>query len=205
MTRLVHRLLALWATAMLLSGCAVPRLIDSEVESYPGSTPAVAGASYRFERLPSQQAFAERQAQLEALAQAALGHVGLVRNDAQAQYSVQVTVQIAQMPSPHAPLPFTPRQIRRPPMVAADGSHFFSPLLLLPEPAWFSHTVRFLMRDTSTAQVAYESTARFDGPWGDSGKLLPVIMDAALSNYPNPPPGVRKVIIELPADGPGAR
>ena len=200
MTRLVHRLLALWATAMLLSGCAVPRLIDSEVESYPGSTPAVAGASYRFERLPSQQAFAERQAQLEALAQAALGHVGLVRNDAQAQYSVQVTVQIAQIPSP-----YLPRQIRRPPMVAADGSHFFSPLLLLPEPAWFRHTVRFLMRDTNTAQVAYESTARFDGPWGDSGKLLPVIMDAALSNYPNPPPGVRKVIIELPADGPGAR
>jgi hypothetical protein len=32
----------------------------------------------------------------------------------------------------------------------------------------------------------------------DSGNLLPVILDAALSGYPAPPLGVRRVVIELP-------
>ena len=198
--RLTRLLIALLIAPLLLAGCAMPRMIDSDVESFAGTPPAVAGASYRFERLPSQQAFAGHQTQIEALAQAALGHAGLVRNDVQARYSVQVDVQVAQMPSP-----YTPRYTRRSPIVGADGAFYFPPPLLLLEPAWFSHTVHFLMRDTATALVAYETSARFDGPWGDSGNLLPIVMDAALSNYPNPPNGLRKVIIELPAAGPGAR
>jgi hypothetical protein len=200
MKRLVQLWVGVLATVLLLSGCALPRVIDSDVESYPGSAPAVAGASYRFDRLPSQQAYAARQAQIEALAQTALGHAGLVRNDQQARYSVQVDVQVSPMQSP-----YPARPIHRRPIVTADGSVFFPPSLPVVEPAWFSHSVHFLMRETSTAQVAYETTARFDGPWSDSSNLLPVVMDAALSNYPNPPPGLRKVIIELPAAGSGAR
>ena len=194
-------LIALLFAPLLLTACALPRMIDSDVESFAGNPPAVAGASYRFERLPSQQALAEHQTQTEALAEVALGHAGLVRSDTMPRYSVQVTVQVAQMPSP-----YMPRVIRRPPLMATDGTLFFpQPLLLLQEPNWFSHTVRFLLRDATTAQVAYETSARFDGPWGDSGNLLPIVMDAALSDYPNPPLGLRKVIIELPAPGPSTR
>jgi hypothetical protein len=39
----------------------------------------------------------------------------------------------------------------------------------------------------------------FEGPWSDSANLLPVLLEAALRDFPNPPAGVRKVTIELPA------
>jgi hypothetical protein len=62
---------------------------------------------------------------------------------------------------------------------------------------WYRHAVRLLLRDTTTAQVVYETTASFDGPWADSVHLLPAVLDAALQDYPHPPLGPRKVVIEL--------
>jgi hypothetical protein len=55
-----------------------------------------------------------------------------------------------------------------------------------------------LLRDVTSGQVAYETSASFDGPWNDTGNLLPVLLDAALQGYPHPPSGPRKVVIELP-------
>jgi hypothetical protein len=189
-----------WLTAIVasvvLGGCALPRMIDSEVQSFAGTPAAVAGATYRFERLPSQQAQGAAHERVEALADVALGRVGLVRNDAHARYSVQVEVAIVQ---------FQPAPRRQPhfggPYIAADGTLFYSAPMLLLEPSWYSHTVHLLMRDTGTAQVVFESTANFDGPWSDSANLLPAILEAALQGYPNPPQGLRKVVIELPPKG----
>lgn len=190
------RWLAAMVASVLLGGCALPRMIDSEVESFVGTPMAIQGASYRFERLPSQQAHSTAQDQIEALAQDALGRAGLVRNDAQARYSVQVEVNVVQF----QPAPRRPRHFGGP-YVAANGALFYPTPMLVLESPWYSHTVRLLMRDTSTAQVAFESTASFDGPWSDSANLLPVILEAALQGYPNPPPGPRKVVIELPPKG----
>ena len=39
---------------LVLGGCATTRVIDSEVRSFAGSTPPTQPASYRFERLLSQ-------------------------------------------------------------------------------------------------------------------------------------------------------
>lgn len=180
--------------ALLLGGCSLPRMIDSEVQSFVGTPAAVAGAQYRFERLPSQQAQGgTAQHQIEALAEAALSRAGLVRDDAQARYSVQIAVKVLQ---------FQPEPRRKPhfggPFVAADGMLYYPAPLLVLEPPWYSHTVHFLLRDIASAQIAYETTARFDGPWSDTANLLPAIMDAALRDYPNPPQGLHTVVIELP-------
>lgn len=192
--------LAAGIAALLLGGCALPRMIDSEVESFVGTPAAVTGAAYRFERLPSQQAQGATQDQTEALAEAALGRAGLVRDDAHARYSVQVEVKVLQ---------FQPAPRRQPhvggPFVTANGTLYYPAPLLVLEPPWYSHTVHFLMRDIASAQIAYETSARFDGPWSDSTKLLPAIMDAALRDYPNPPQGLHKVVIELPATRPDER
>jgi len=192
--------LAAGLAALLLGGCALPRMIDSEVESFVGAPAAVAGATYRFERLPSQQALGAAQNQTEALAEAALGRAGLVRDDAHARYSVQVGVKVLQ---------FQPAPRRQPhfggPLVSANGTLYTPAPLLALEPPWYSHTVHFLMRDIASAQIAYETTASFDGPWSDSVNLLPTIMDAALQGYPNPPQGLHKVVIELPAHRPRER
>ena len=71
------------------------------------------------------------------------------------------------------------------------------------EPSWYHYAVRILLRDSVSGQVAYETSASFDGPWNDSGNLLPAILDAALRDYPNPPLGPHKVTIELPGDTSG--
>ncbi len=86
--------------AAALTGCALPRMIDSDVQSFVGNAPALSGASYRFERLPS-QAHNNDQDQIEALAQEALERIGLQRNDDAPRYLVQVNVSVDGMRNPH--------------------------------------------------------------------------------------------------------
>jgi hypothetical protein len=211
MQPLPRTLTAVLASLLLLGlgGCAMPRMIDSDVQSFvSGATPA-RPASYRFERLPS-QTDAAAQDQLEALAAVALAKVeltaaplvsGAIAGTAaaapSARYAVQVSAQINAIESPYG----SPgmgffmghRQGRY-----AGGFGGFGSLGLSLEPSWYRHSVHILMRDSQGGQPVYESSASFDGPWADSGNLLPVILDAALQGYPNPPAGPRKVVIELP-------
>ncbi len=87
------------AALVQLTGCASVRLIDSEVSAFSTLAAVPAASTYRFERLPSQQTDPQRQDQLEAIAQAALAKVGLLRvGDAPgspaARYSVQMGIQV---------------------------------------------------------------------------------------------------------------
>ena len=197
-SRTLNQLLitATLACTALLSGCGLPRMIDSDVQSFVGGEGALTGVGYRFERLPSQQASGERQVQIEAMAEQALSEVGLHRDDKAPRYSAQVSMGVRTIAPPEQRRARAERSILRPDGVAV----FVPPFGLVIEPPWYRHTVQVLLRDVGTAQVAFESTASFDGPWGDSTRLLPVVMRAALRDYPNPPLGPRKVVIELPAD-----
>lgn len=180
--------LTLW-----LGGCATARMIDSDVVSFTTAPGAVQPATYRFERLPSQTIDAQ-QSQLESMAAVALAKVGLTPHTTAPHYAVQVSMLITTIrptyPQPSSSL-FWRRHDERRMGVLGFGLHLEQP--------WYRHAVRLLLRDVATAQVVYETTATFDGPWADSGRLLPVVLDAALQGYPNPPAGPRKVVIELPA------
>jgi hypothetical protein len=46
--------------------------------------------------------------------------------------------------------------------------------------------------------VVYETHARNDGPYTASKAVLPVMFQAALQGFPNPPQGPRRVDIGLP-------
>lgn len=189
----VARTLAAIGLTLALSACAIPRRIDSEVQSFVGTPAAVVGATYRFERLPSQQAQTQDQDRMEALTQTALQRIGLSPAAAQPRYYVQVQTEVVQ---------FQPVSTRvahpMPPYVRADGVPLYSPLLFLAQPPWYGHSVHLVLRDTASGQVVYETKARFDGPWSDSFTLWPAILEAALRGYPHPTEGVRKVTIELP-------
>jgi hypothetical protein len=187
--------LLLVATAML-GGCGLPRMIDSDVQSFVSGDGALTGVGYRFERLPSQQARTGPQDTLEHMAEVALTEAGLHRDDLAPRYSAQVTLSVQTMAPPVQRRPRTERPVVRP-----DGTVLYPPptLSILLEPPWYNHSVHLVLRDLRTAQVAFESTASFDGPWSDSNHLVPVILRAALRDYPHPPEGVRKVVIELPA------
>lgn len=194
------------ASVVLLAagGCALPRRIDSDVQSFTAAVPAVTPALYRFERLPSQDD--ATQDQVEALAAQALAKVGLtpaplvsgaISGTAaaapQARYAVQVSVAVSAILSP-----YVGRGEGFETMWGPQGWGWRRGFGMNLEPAWYRHAVRIVLRDSQSGQTAYETLASFDGPWADSGQLLPVVFDAALQGYPNPPSGPRKVITELP-------
>ncbi|MCX8520349.1 MAG: DUF4136 domain-containing protein [Rhodoferax sp.] len=200
MTTAVRSLLLFLLSALLLGGCATSRMIDSDVQSYTSAPGAQRPATYRFERLPS-QAFVGNQTQLEAMAAVALSKVDLVKATDAPRYIVQVSAQANELvPNSYAD-----------PMGHVGGwggSAFWfrhpnrsmnTGLGIWTQPAWYRNAVHLLLRDASTGQVVYETSASFDGPWSDSAQLLPVVLDAALQGYPQPTQGPRKVVIELPA------
>jgi hypothetical protein len=185
------------AACAALAGCASTRMIDSEVRSFTGGAPAATGANYRFERLPSQREGDATHDFIESAATQALERVGLVRNDSQAQYSVQVTVDTMQgVRNPHA----RERPMHTSVMVGSDGFMlgFGSMLGFGMESPWYSHSVRVLIRDIASTQAVYETSAAFEGPWTDTLNLLPPMLEAALRDYPNANPTPHKVVIELP-------
>ena len=190
-------LLAWCMLVLLLSGCATSRMIDSEVQSYSGSAPAVTPATYRFERLPS-QAQSEFQNQLELAAEKALATQGLTRGDSAPRYSIQVALRVEQ----YNRYPYHPNRqlgfMGSEPGLPWGTSPFYSPLLSM-EPPWYRQVVHIVLREAANGQVAFESTAAHEGPWSDTSNLLPALMDAAMREYPAA--GSRKITIELPNPG----
>jgi hypothetical protein len=184
-----------WLTCSLLvvlglSACALPRMIDSEVRSFGGASPAVSGATYRFERLPSQADSMDRDA-LEAMASQALEQVGLKLADKKARYTVQVGVQVQPYPRPER------TTSRSGAWVGGRNSQRGVSVGISLESPWSQYTVHLVLREAATGQVAYESRAVHVGPWSDSANLLPAIFEAALRDYPTPTPQPHTVVIEL--------
>ncbi|MGH6627988.1 MAG: DUF4136 domain-containing protein [Burkholderiaceae bacterium] len=190
---------ALLFVVLLLAGCATTRLVDSEVRSFSSLPATPTSAAYRFERLPSQQSYGDQQAQLEAMAQQALAKVGLQRDDSAAKYSVQIGAH-AQREIRYSYDPWWPGW--GPgwgPHWRGHGSMFWHhPFPPYSETRLYKHQVSLVLRDLASSQLVYETHAVHDGLWADSAAIWPVMFEAALSGFPNPPPGVRRVNIEIP-------
>ncbi len=187
---------ALLIGVFLLSGCASVRLVDTQVSSFAPQVIAV-GASYQFERLPSQLADPVNQTKLEKLAEQALAKVGLKRQN-NAPLRVQVSAVQRQENSlnqsgvgigwglgwvmGHGEL-----------SVGSSGAMF--PWMAVQTTYW--RQVSLIMRNASGA-VVFESHASHEGVWPDSEVVLAAMLDAALQGFPTPPAGVRRVNIEIP-------
>ncbi|HSV47838.1 MAG TPA: hypothetical protein VLJ58_18760 [Ramlibacter sp.] len=183
-------LLAL-ATLVLLPGCATRYLLDNEVQSFSHLPTLPANPTYRFERLPSQQA-APGQAGLEALADPALFKAGLRRDDTSARYGVQVSASVQNMVSPWVDpwgggwggWGFPHRRW---------GMGFGARM----EPPWHHREVKVIVRELGAQKVVFESKAVSQGPWMDVNAVLPAMFEAAMNGFPNTPPGPRRVDILL--------
>lgn len=196
-----------WALAWLLlsaaalSGCAAYRL-DNAVQSFSSLQALPAQPTYRFEWLPSQRGRPE-QALLESYADAALFQAGLRRDDASPRFSVQLDASSQRMLSPWADpwlgwgggfgLGLSGRRHRG----AGVGLGFGGPFYPRSDQIWYHREVRVLVRDLGTNQVVYETRAVNDGPWLDSMQVFPAMFAAAMQGFPDPPPGVRRVDVEV--------
>jgi hypothetical protein len=196
----------------LLSGCATTRMIDSEVKSFAGATPAPRNATYRFERLPSQEASMDQNV-VESMAAKALAKAGPVLTKDNPAYSVQVNLQIVRLPrdprydpwmSGYGPVGRVGVQVG---VGVGAGPHGgagrigYGGMGMYSETPWYRNSVHLVMRELATSTVAFESTATFESPWPDSINIVPVMLEAALQGFPAPPQGPRTVPLELPSEG----
>ncbi|MBI2769472.1 MAG: DUF4136 domain-containing protein [Burkholderiales bacterium] len=190
MRSLLHvvRLAGLAFAALLLSGCAAGYLLDTNVQTFSALPAVPANPTYRFERLPSQQA-SPVQAQLEALADPALFKAGFRRDDAAPRYSVQISARVQRVLSPWAD-PWDGFGFMGP------GIGFGTPFPRMEQP-WFQREAGVVVRELPAGKVVYETHAASDGPWSDNTSVLPAMFDAALQGFPNPPQGVRRVAIQV--------
>ena len=187
--------------AFLLTGCATGYLLDNSVQSFSSLTALPAQPSYRFERLPSQQAPAH--GQLEAMADAALHKAGLRRDDANPRYTVQVSARLERVLSPwSSPWDgwgwgwgsgwYTGRH-------RSFGMGMGGPFGRMESP-WYHREVSLIVRELPSNTVVFESQAANDGPWMDDNAVFPAMFEAALQGFPNPPAGPRRVDIQVGAN-----
>jgi hypothetical protein len=190
----------------LLGGCASTRMVGSEVNSFARWTPAppAPGSSYRFERLPSQQADLT-QARLEGLAQAALAKVGLQHNPQAASLSVQVSASSQPMLRSVWDGSYYP--YGSPNIFIGGGSGggvssvgvgfgFGFPLGGMDTPI-YRREVSIVMRELRSNLAVYETRAVSEEPWLDTDPVLSAMLDAALRGFPVPPAGPRRVNVEI--------
>ena len=181
----------------LLAGCSAVRLVDNDVQSLARWSPEPPGSTYRFERLPSQQGLLQArgepdQDQLEAMAQAVLARRGLVHHPDAPVLTVQLSTTTVVQPGYSG----------WPPIVSVGagtaGSHFGVAFPMMRyEPPLYIREVQFLIRDSRSHAVVYETRARHSGISSDAQAVLPAMMEAALSSFPNPPQGQRRVNVEI--------
>jgi hypothetical protein len=181
----------------VLAGCASTYLLENNVQAFSGLPAVPANPSYRFERLPSQQALPAQQAQtaLEALADPALHKAGLRRDDAKPAYSVQVTARIQRAVSPWAD-PWEWGGGFGGWGGGFGGWGFGGPFPRMEQP-WYQREVGVVVRELASNKVVFESRAANDGPWLDNNSVLAAMFDAALQGFPNTPSGARRVNIQV--------
>jgi hypothetical protein len=183
------------AAAWLLAGCASTYTLDNTVQSFSSLPALPAQASYRFDRLPSQQA--PGQAQLEAWADPALHAAGLRRDDANPHYTVQVTGRLEATLSPWAD-----------PWRGWGGwgfgfhHHGFGlgmggPWGPMADSPWYHREVAVIVRELPGGRVVFESHATNDGPWLDNAAVFPAMFSAAMQGFPNAPTGPRQVNVTI--------
>ena len=217
------RVISLFAVAatVALTGCATRWVVDSDVRSFsslPADAAATVGATYRFERLPSQQgAGAEQQAKaLEALAAPALESIRLQRSDTAPRYGAQIGARVGLTNSPWddpwlGPWGYGggwgPRSyvglgvgVGRFHGRGWGGGGFggWGSGWYGASTPWYSREVSIVLRELSSNKVVYESRARNDGPYSTDAPVLAVMFRAALQGFPMPPQGERRVDIEIP-------
>jgi len=192
----VFRLCMLVFLGLALAGCGTTRLIDSQVRSFTTTAdlPAEGPFSFRFERLPSQQADAQAQDRLEEMALPVLAQKGLVPDALTPRFALELRMAvdvINQSGSFHAHWGF-----------GTIGSGLWSqPGSMGLEPTRYRYSVHLLLRDAASKAVVFESTAAHEGPWSDRAAVLPAVLLAAVQDFPQGSDKVRRVLIDLSPSG----
>ena len=187
MTRFHCRHLAGLFMALVLAACAVAPP-QATVQVFTPAMQVPPGTTYRHERLPS-QAFRPDQAILEGVADTWLARAGLRRDDANPRMAVQATVSQEAVAYGSGPSWMS---------VGVGGGSWSGGGVGLGlnfpvggTAAYPLLRVDVQVRDLGSGQVVFQVQAS-----STSGANPAVLLDAALRDFPNMPPGTR--VVPLP-------
>lgn len=205
----------------LMAGCAATS-ITSQVQSFGRWPEGRKPGTFAFDVLPSQQVQAKAhgaaQATTPGTLQAAalpslqaLGFTALPPDQAdRAEVLVQLGLDVRAEPrmryEPFVPYPyFSPYPYPHGPVsprwragMAWGGPAWVASM----DSPWVTVRVSVILRDRHTGQVLYETHASHDRIGAADEAVLPWLFDAALRDFPNPPPGPRVIDIPLPLPRP---
>jgi hypothetical protein len=178
------------ATAVIaFGGCAALNTVTSDVATYGDWPAGRPPGRYVFERLPSQQAHAARQAELEAAAARALETAGFTAatDAAQADVIVQIGARISRTEiSPwDDPLwwRWGPGYWRSPFWRPSYRAGYYANL----SAGWYTRyerNVALLLRDRASGAPLYEAHAQTDGNSSGDNALLAAMFEAAMKDFP---------------------
>lgn len=191
--------IALLCAAAALAGCSTStRLVEGQVQSFSTLAAVPTPATYRIERLPSQQTPAFDA--IAALAEKSLARAGLQRDDAAPRLLVQLGAQADSVPR-HDPFYLDGPYYGPGPWGFGGwygrgwGVHgvwrFHEPTPL------HRRAISIVMRDATTQAVVYETSAVHEDVWVSDPAVYGVLFDAALHGFPQPPQGPRQVRLPL--------
>lgn len=193
---------ALACAAALLTACAGPRLVESDVRSYSTLSALPSPPTYRFERLPSQQAHPEAIASLEAEAERALAGVGLRRDDAQPRLLALIGAEGGYaVPRDWPYWSHDPFHARFGWGLGWGGRGPWGGLgmgwMMDGPPTLYHRKVSLVLRDATSQQVVYETSAVYEDVWTQDPAIYGVLFQQALSGFPQPPRTERRVRTEV--------
>lgn len=202
MTRRWIPALLLCAAVATLAGCSTTRVVEGQVQSFSTLAAVPSPATYRLDRLPSQQTPAFDA--IAALAERSLARAGLQRDDAAPKLLVQIGVQAGTVPRYDPYLPYGP--YRPPGFYGAYGGWGYGGwhgrswgvggLWRMGEPTpLHRRAVSLVMRDAATQASVYETSAVHEDVWVADPAVFGILFDAALTGFPKPSGGPRQVRI----------
>lgn len=205
MKRALSAIFSIAWLGFFMVGCSGLQLVENNVTAFHtwNAPPPGPGTPYRFERLPSQQVSAAYQDRVEEAAHVALAKVGMNLDPVAPRFSVQVRVSTQVIQA----LPYGP---------GYDGFGFGMPGLFLgggsrggafglsfplgystPSP-YFHRDLTLLVRNLGNSQVVFETRVTNDGIQNETPAVLAAMLDAALQGFPEPPPGPRRINVQIP-------
>jgi len=189
--------LLLCMAAATLAGCSTTRVVEGQVQSFSTLAAVPSPATYRIDRLPSQQTPAFDA--IAALAEQSLGRIGLQRDDAAPKLLVQIGAQAGTVPR-YDPY-YGPHGFYGPYPWGFGGGWYgrgwgMGGLWRMGEPTpLHRRAVSLVMRDAVTQASVYETSAVHEDVWVADPAVFGILFDAALTGFPQPPAGPRQVRI----------
>ena len=199
------------ATVLALSACAGMNQLSNDVSTYSLWPSGRQPATYAFERLPSQQAYADRQQLLEDAAGGALGQAGF--KPAADALSADVTVTLGARVTPYDRSPWDDPFWWHGGLYAGLYAgrfyggwpywrHGFGPRHYYYDYGFYDtviyeREVAMLIRDSKTGQPLYEVRVTNDGYSSSIMSLLPAMFEAGLKDFPTGGANPRRVVTQI--------